>query len=118
MLAIAAAFLIADLLYQRPPGLWCALALGASEILRTRALVSRPLLFVMEWALVGLLVLAMVLGEWAVLGITMVAQPGLQYELWQAAVTIMVYPAMAWALRLAGIRKPSLAQGVIRKGRS
>lgn len=118
VLAIAAVFLTADLLFQRPPGLWTALALGASEILRARVHVTRPLSFPMEWALIGLLILAMVLSEWAVLVITMVPQPGLQYELWQAAVTVMVYPVMVWALRTAGIRKPSIAQGVIRGGRS
>lgn len=118
VLAIALAFLVADLLYQRPPGLWSALVLAACEILRARAYVTRPLAFAMEWALVGILVLAMVLGEWVVLLLTMVPQPGLHYELWQAAVTVGVYPLTVWALRLAGIRKPSLAQGVIRKGRT
>ena len=36
-LAIAGIFLLADMLYQRPPGLWTGLVLIASEIRRARA---------------------------------------------------------------------------------
>lgn len=118
VLAIALVFLTADLLYQRPPGLWTALALGASEVLRARTRTTRPLVFLVEWALVTILVLAMVLGQWAVLGVTMVSQPGLQYELWQGAVTALIYPIVAWALRAVGVRKPTIVQGVIRRGRT
>ncbi|MEM1101969.1 MAG: rod shape-determining protein MreD [Pseudomonadota bacterium] len=37
MLLVAATFLVADLLLQRPPGLWAALALLATQALRARA---------------------------------------------------------------------------------
>lgn len=114
---LAIGFLTADLLYQRPPGLWAALALGASEILRGRARVTRQLVFPMEWALITILITAMTLAQWAALGLTLVTQPGLQYELWQGAVTVAVYPLVVLILRSCGIRRPDIAQGIIRKGR-
>lgn len=117
VLALGLVFLTADLLYQRPPGLWAALALVASEVLRGRARINRQLLFPMEWALVAILVLGMVLAQWAVLGLTLVTQPGLRYEVWQGAVTVAVYPLVVAGLRTFGIRRPDIVQGIIRKGR-
>lgn len=110
LLLIAGIGLLSDLLYQRPPGPMAALIVLAADVLRGRGLSSRPLMPVMEWGLVTILCLGMTLIHWAILGVTLVPQPALRYELWQAAVTILSYPVVVAALRASGIRKPDLAK--------
>lgn len=109
--------LCADLLYQRPPGVMAALMLASSELLRSRGRLSRPLLAIMEWGLIAILVFTMALAHWAIMGLTLVPHAPLRYEFWQAAVTVLSYPAVVWLTRHVGIRKALIVQGVIRKGR-
>ena len=51
-------FLLDDLLSYRPPGLWTALVLIATEVLRARESGTRDLPFWGEWAMVGAVMLA------------------------------------------------------------
>ena len=110
LLLVVAIGLLSDLLYQRPPGPMAALIVLASDVLRGRGLTPRPLMPMMEWGLVAILCLGMTLAHWAILGVTLVPQPALRYELWQAAMTILSYPLVVAALRASGIRKPDLAK--------
>ncbi|WP_172329979.1 rod shape-determining protein MreD [Mangrovicoccus sp. HB161399] len=118
VLLIAAVMLTADLMLQRPPGLWAALALAASEVLRSRRRTARPLSFAMEWALVALLISAMALADWVLLTVTLASHAPLAHMLAATAVTIAAYPLPALALRLAGIRRLDYPQGVIRRTRT
>jgi penicillin-binding protein 2 len=60
---IAAAFLMADFLFMRPPGLWAALVVLATEYLRAREAGWRDLPFLLEWAIVGAVLGAMTLAH-------------------------------------------------------
>ncbi|WP_240722371.1 rod shape-determining protein MreD [Poseidonocella sp. HB161398] len=117
-LLIALVMLTADLMLQRPPGLWAALALCASEVLRARRRTPRPLSFPMEWALVAVLIFAMALADWVLLTVTLAAHAPLPHMLAATAVTIAAYPVPAMALRLAGIRRLDYPSGVIRRTRA
>ncbi len=110
VLLVAAVFLLADLLTQRPPGLWAALMVAAGEGLRARALSGRPLAFLAEWGWIAALIMAMTLAKWAVLGMAMVAQLDLGQWLAVAAVTALGYPLVVGALRACGLRRLSYGE--------
>jgi rod shape-determining protein MreD len=111
-LLIAATFLMSDLLLQRPPGLWAALALLGSETLRSRAPALRDLTFPMEWLNVGTTLIAMFLGYRIILGVMMVETGPLGLTIVQAITTIAVYPIVVLLSQLLlGVRK--LAPGDI-----
>ncbi len=44
--------LLEDLILMRPPGLWTAIVIVATEFLRGRVALTRELSFVVEWLLV------------------------------------------------------------------
>ncbi|MEO5614569.1 MAG: hypothetical protein ABIR04_06555, partial [Cypionkella sp.] len=60
-LLIAVVVLLEDMLLDRPPGLWTALVLLASEFVRGRVALTRELNFGVEWLLVSGLMVAMLL---------------------------------------------------------
>jgi rod shape-determining protein MreD len=60
-LALALAFLLADLLLQRPPGLWALLALIGCENLKSRRRSLRDAGFGTEWITVGVILIAITL---------------------------------------------------------
>ncbi|MEO0484683.1 MAG: rod shape-determining protein MreD [Pseudomonadota bacterium] len=60
--AFALTFLLADLLLQRPPGLWAALAVIATEALRGRADDMREVVFSVECAYVALAITGLYAG--------------------------------------------------------
>jgi rod shape-determining protein MreD len=110
-LLIAAAILVEDLLLMRPPGLWAALMLLGTEFLRSRAAFSRELTFVTEWVMVAVVMLAMLLGFRFVMALTMTPQPGLGLTLVQFVFSVLAYPLVVGALRLAfGLRKPATGE--------
>lgn len=109
---VAGTFLMSDLLLQRPPGLWAALALVGSEALRSRAPGLRDLTFPMEWLNVATTMIMMFLGYRIILGVMMVEAGPLAPTLMQALVTIAIYPVIvALSQLLFGVRK--LAPGDI-----
>lgn len=111
-LLIAGTFLMSDLLLQRPPGLWAALALLGSEALRRRAPALRDLTFPMEWLNVTMTLVAMFLGYRIILGVMMVEAGPLSPTVVQALTTIAVYPVVVVLSQLLiGVRK--LAPGDI-----
>ncbi len=91
-LMIAMMFLLADLMVQRPPGLWAALVLIGCETLRNRTAGPRELRFAAEWLSVGLTLIIMTLAYRIVLGLTFVAQPPLGLSLIQMLMTLLAYP--------------------------
>ena len=103
---IASVFLLADLLFQRPPGLWAALVLLGSETLRAREPGLRDLTFAAEWAAVATTLVAMTLGYRVVLALLLVDQAPLGLSLMQLVATLVAYPFVAllshWAF---GVRK-------------
>src|SRR6056297_679498 len=94
-LLIAAIFLLADLLFQRPPGLWAAMVLLGSEALRAREPGLRDLTFAVEWLSVVTTLVAM-----------MVDQAPLGLSLMQVIATLLVYPLVAIVSKMVfGVRK-------------
>lgn len=103
---IAAVFLLTDLLFQMPPGLWAALVLLGSEALRSRAPVLRDLTFPVEWLNVAMTLTAMTLGYQLLLALSFAERPSLGLSLMRLVMTLIAYPAVVLASQLVfGVRK-------------
>lgn len=110
-LLIAGVFLIEDLMLMRPPGLWALIVLGGAEFLRARQPLMREVPFLLEWALVGAVMLAMWMTERLVLGIVMVPMPALGASLVQLLLTLAAYPVVVALSRHAlRVRKPATGE--------
>ena len=111
VLAISTAFLAEDFLLGRPPGLWALVVVLGTEFLRARRSVMRDVGFVLEWALVTGVLVAMLLGGRLLMAILMVPQPSLGLSLVQLLATIIAFPVVVavshWAF---GVRKPATGE--------
>jgi rod shape-determining protein MreD len=104
--SIIAVFLLADFLFQRPPGLWTALAVVASESLRRRRLQMTEFPFLVEWGAIAGAVAGMVLAERAILWVLFADLPSLGLSLTQGIVTVAIYPIVVTVSKfLFGLRK-------------
>ena len=105
---LAAAFLLSDLLLQRPPGLWAVLALIGCENLKTRGRSLRDANFAAEWATVGLIMLLVMLAYRLVLAVALVDLPSVSLSLTELGATILIYPLIVavtrWVMR---VRRPA-----------
>lgn len=101
-------FFVADLLFQRPPGLWAGLVLIMTEFLRSRNAGIRNLPLMGEWAMAAGAMIAVTLAYRLVLSIVMVPQPSLGLGLIQLVVTIICYPLVVLVAQLVfGIARPA-----------
>lgn len=99
-------FLLADFLFMRPPGLWTALLLIASESLRRRRLTMTELPFLVEWGTVAALIMGMVLLNRMILWMLLVDLNSLGLTLAHGIVTIAVYPIVVAVSKFVfGVRK-------------
>lgn len=103
---LAGVFLLADLLLQRPPGLWALLALVGCENLKLRGRTLRDATFPAEWVSVAIVIIAIQIGYRLGLAITFVPTPPWGLSLFELGMTILCYPLVAgityW---LMGVRK-------------
>ena len=105
-LTLALAFLLADLLLQRPPGLWSLLALIGSENVKSRGRSLRDAGFGAEWMTVAVILIAIAVLNRLVLALVLVDVPTLTLSLSALVATILVYPfAVAVTHWLMGVRK-------------
>ncbi|MFK7881732.1 rod shape-determining protein MreD [Roseobacter sp.] len=105
-LALAVLFLLADLILQRPPGLWASLALLACERLKGRSRGSRERSFVAEWLHVCIMIAGITLVYRAVLIITLLDLPPFGLTVIEAIMTMVFYPVVvAITHGLMGVRK-------------
>ena len=105
-LLAASIFLITDMLFQRPPGLWPALVVLGLEFLRAREPLSRDLPFAVEWGLVTGVMVAMLLTERLVLGLFMVGQVSFGLSVLRLVMTVAAYPVVVLvSTRILGVRK-------------
>lgn len=112
VLVVAAVFLLADLLFQRPPGLRTALVIGMTEWLRRRSGALRRGTFVGEWVAASGAIAAVALADRACLAVVFTPQPPLGLTLIQLILTIAAYPLVAGLAQVAlGLRRP--AQGEV-----
>ncbi|SLN75731.1 rod shape-determining protein MreD [Roseisalinus antarcticus] len=108
VLLVAAAFLLTDLLFHRPPGLWTGLVILATEALRARSLDLRAVPFPLEWATIAFAVVAVTLGNRFVLAITMTDQAPLALTMMQMILTVLAYPVVTGlSYGLFGVRRPA-----------
>lgn len=108
---IALVFLLADFLFQRPPGLWSALIVIASEMLRARVSGIRSMPFAVEWGTVALAITACTLGDRLVQTMVMALQAPLGVTLIQMIMTIVFYPlVVGLAQILFGLTRPAVGQ--------
>jgi rod shape-determining protein MreD len=104
--SILIVFLLADLLFQRPPGLWTLLVLLVSESLRRRRLTMTEFPFLLEWSAFGGAVFTMILLDRMLLWVLMVDLPPLGLVLAHGIVTVAIYPlVVAVSKFLFGLRK-------------
>lgn len=105
-LSLALVFLLADLLLQRPPGLWALLALLACENLKSRGRALRDGTFGAEWLSVAIFLTAILLVNRIVLSLLLITPPQLGLSLIELGATIAVYPLVVGVTHwLMGVRK-------------
>ncbi len=108
VLLIAAVFLLADFLFQRPPGLWAALIVILTEVLRAQAKSLRTASFPMEWATVAFGIVALMLAYRVTNAAVLLPQAPLALTLIQMVLTILIYPVIVLLSHLLfGIRRPA-----------
>lgn len=110
-LLIAAVVLFEDLILLRPPGLWTALVLVASEFIRSRVALTRELNFAVEWLLVSALMLAMLLLYRLVFALVLVPQPPFGFAMVQVIWSILCYPVVVFLSRFVlDLYKPATGE--------
>lgn len=106
ILLIAAVMLLADLMLQRPPGLWAVLVVCAAEWLKSRERRQRETTFVLEWlTFAGTLIVITVIYR-TVLVVLILAPANLTLVMVQLMMTIAVYPVVVGVSHfLFGVRR-------------
>ena len=108
---IACIFLLADLIFQRPPGLWAALVVILTEMLRTRTASIRDLPLLLEWATITIGIVAITIINRIVLMVVMSPQAPLGLTLIEMVMTILFFPiVVAIAQFVFGITRPALGE--------
>ncbi len=108
---IVAVTLIEDLILMRPPGLWTALVVLATEFLRSRTALTRELNFVTEWMLAGGLMIGMLLAYRLVFMLALLPQPPFGFAVVQVLWSILAYPVVVGLSRLAfDLKKPAMGE--------
>lgn len=104
--AIALAILLADLLFQRPPGLLAVLVLGGAELLKRQMRGLRDQPFLMEWLSVAIVIVGVSLTYRLVAAIFLIPQAPLSLTAIQALGTVLVYPLVVLlSYAVLGLRK-------------
>lgn len=105
---IASVFLLADFLFQRPPGLWAALVIILTEILRSRSRSMRTLPFWLEWATVAGGIAMITIIYRITLWIVLVPEGSLGLALIQLILTLLAYPIVVFvSYALFGVSRPA-----------
>lgn len=104
--AIVVVFLAADFLFQRPPGLWTALVVLASESLRRRRLQMTEFPFLVEWGAIAGAIAGIIVAERVILWMIFVDPPSLGLSLTHGIVTVAIYPLIVAVSKFVfGLRK-------------
>lgn len=111
VLLIGGVVLLEDLILMRPPGLWTALVILATEFIRARVALTRELQFLTEWLLVAGLMVALLIAYRLAFTIVFLPQPAFGFALLQTLWSILCYPLVVVASRLAfDLRKPATGE--------
>jgi len=108
---IAVIFLLADLLFQRPPGLWAGLIVILTETLRKRTANIRNMPIGLEWGTVAVGIISVTLIYRLVMSVVLLPQTPLGPTLIQMGMTILFYPlVVAVAHLIFGVSRPAPGQ--------
>ncbi|WP_415404514.1 rod shape-determining protein MreD [Tateyamaria sp. SN3-11] len=103
---LAGAFLMADLLLQRPPGLWAVLALIACEQVKAQSRTLRDATLVTEMISVAAWIVGIGVAYRVILAVLLIDGPALGPTLIQIIVTVLAYPlVVAMTHAFMGVRK-------------
>ncbi len=106
VLLLAGLFLLADLLLQRPPGLWALLVLIACERLKSQAFSLRDAGLPTEYIKVSVLIVGVYVLNRLVLGLMLIDLPQLGLYLLQMIATLLAYPLAVFITHVfMGVRK-------------
>ena len=106
----AAVCLMVDLLLQRPPGLYAALAVLGCDFLKSRANGVSDASFLGEWTTVAIVLTGIMLLYRLALGLVVLHDPPLTLTLSRLALTIAIYPlAVVISQTAFRVRKPTPA---------
>ena len=106
VILLAVLFLLADLLLQRPPGLWALLMLLACERLKSQAFTLRDAGLPTEYIKVSVLIVGVYVLNRVILGIALVDLPSLGLYLLQMIATLVAYPVAVIVTHVfMGVRK-------------
>lgn len=110
-LLIAAVVLVEDFILLRPPGLWTAIVVLASEFIRSRVALTRELSFGVEWLLVSALMVAMLVLYRMASGLVLLPQPPFGFALMQVVWSILCYPVVVFLSRVVlDLYKPAMGE--------
>lgn len=108
---IAAVFLLADFLLQRPPGLRTALVIGVTEYVRSREIRPTEMTLPVEWAVAALAITVILVAERILLLITGVPVVTTGITTIHILATVLSYPLVLWvATLLLRLREPTNAE--------
>jgi len=108
---VAVVVLAEDMILMRPPGLWTALVVIATEFLRARSALTRELAFAAEWLLIAGVMVAMLLAYRLLFAVAFMTQPGFGFAFAQTVGSILMYPVIVWLLRVVlHLRKPAAGE--------
>lgn len=117
---IAAIFLLQDFLFQRPPGLYAALALLVCEWSKRQALLAEEFPFLIEWLTATIALVALFVGYRLILSLSLSALAPFRLSLFELIITIVSFPIIVGICRYAlRLKSPQLLTlGKINRGRS
>lgn len=103
---LAAAFLLADLLLQRPPGLWALLALVACEKIKGQSRSLRDATLLSEIVTISIWIIGISVAYRVILGVLLVDTPAFGPSVKHILVTLVAYPVVVAITHLTlGVRK-------------
>ena len=106
ILLIAGVMLMADMMLQRPPGLWSVLVVCAAEWMKSRERRQRETTFVLEWMTFAGCLIAITVVYRAVLMVLIVVPGTFTLAFVQVMMTIALYPVVVGVSHLVlGVRR-------------
>ena len=96
VLAIVIVFLMTDFLFMRPPGLWAALVVILSEVVRNQHRDFRNMPMLVEWGTIAIGIVAITIANRLVLAVVMAQQAPLALTLIEMVATILIYPLVVF----------------------
>lgn len=107
-LFVGGVVLLADLLFQRPPGLSAALVVIGAETLRARATANREMPYLAEWITVAGVMIGVAIAQRLMLALFFLPAPSMSLVLIQLGMTIALYPIVVLISHFAfSVRRPA-----------